>query len=324
MTLWRGAACLLLAGALSSPAAAFVRSKVPFSDACLWWGEREISYRIHQAGSDDLQDGSDVLAVRQSFQAWSEVECSDVHFVYRGLVSRGTVGYREGDPENTNLVVWRERACSNVAPAQDPCWLCLTTGGECCGSKYDCWEHPSGVIAVTTTTFDSVTGELNDADIELNGAEFWFTTRDAPACDDPEVPPVCTGDADCAAGTRCFRGACLEDGCVRTDVANTVTHEVGHVLGLDHSTVPGATMFASAEAGELDKRTLEEDDREGLCTIYPVGGPTLTCFGQSLSYRLIQSDLDSRGCLGCGSGGGPAGGLPLALVVLFFWVWRRR
>ncbi len=320
----RGA--ILVVGALvylfhAPPARAFVRSKVPFGDACLWWGERRIPYRIHQAGTDDVDDGTDVEAVRASFDAWTAVDCSDVEFVYRGLVSRAEVGYREGDPDNANLVVWRERPCSQVAPAEDPCWLCLTTGGVCCGSKYDCWEHPSGVIAVTTTTFDSVTGKLADADIELNGADFWFTTVDGPACSDPDPPVSCLRDEDCGATERCFEGRCAGLDCVHTDVANTVTHEAGHVLGLDHTTVPDATMYASAEEGETRKRTLEADDVEGLCTIYPVGAATQTCFGGEIRFGLVQSEADSRGCLGCAS----ARGRPsLAWLLLLLLLGRRR
>ncbi|MEC7986768.1 MAG: matrixin family metalloprotease [Myxococcota bacterium] len=53
------------------------------------------------------------------------------------------------------------------------------------------------------------------------------------------------------------------------DLQNTVTHEFGHVLGLDHSSIPEATMSPSAPAGELSKRELHEDDLLGYHVIYP-------------------------------------------------------
>ena len=53
------------------------------------------------------------------------------------------------------------------------------------------------------------------------------------------------------------------------DLQNTITHEFGHVLGLDHSEIPDATMSPSAPAGELAKRELHEDDIMGYQVIYP-------------------------------------------------------
>jgi MYXO-CTERM domain-containing protein len=54
-------------------------------------------------------------------------------------------------------------------------------------------------------------------------------------------------------------------------VRNTVTHEVGHFLGLDHTPIEAATMFATAPRGETAKRDLHQDDIDGLCAIYPQG-----------------------------------------------------
>ena len=57
------------------------------------------------------------------------------------------------------------------------------------------------------------------------------------------------------------------------DIQNTVTHELGHVLGLDHTTseVQGwdqQTMYFQTEPAETIKRTLEDDDRAGYCYLY--------------------------------------------------------
>ena len=112
------------------------------------------------------------------------------------------------------------------------------------------WEHEPGVIGVTTVTscqnaegFCPYAGAIMDADMELNGADFQFTVSDQD---------------------------------VHSDIQNTVTHEVGHVIGLDHPpNKPHSTMFATAPEGEIKKRSLNSDDIEGLCTIYPAydGGP---------------------------------------------------
>jgi hypothetical protein len=101
------------------------------------------------------------------------------------------------------------------------------------------WPYAQRPIAFTSVTYDPVTGVIVDADIELNGEDYAFTA-------DPATEPF------------------------KIDVQNTVTHEMGHVLGLDHTTDPFTTMYTEAMPGETLKRTLEQDDVDGLCTLYPV------------------------------------------------------
>ncbi len=55
------------------------------------------------------------------------------------------------------------------------------------------------------------------------------------------------------------------------DVLGTVTHELGHLLGLDHTNVPSATMYPTAAPGLCPCRTLKQDDIDGICAIYPSG-----------------------------------------------------
>lgn len=114
----------------------------------------------------------------------------------------------------------------------------------------DAWLHQLGALAITTVTFESNEGRLLDADIEINDVSFPFTT-----CDPEE--PSCNVDFD---------------------LQNTLTHELGHVLGLDHSADGDATMFASAPRADTSKRTLSADDQEAICLVYPSGGPVGQCF----------------------------------------------
>ncbi|MBM4397139.1 MAG: matrixin family metalloprotease [Deltaproteobacteria bacterium] len=96
-------------------------------------------------------------------------------------------------------------------------------------------RHSENAIALTTLYYEVGTGIADKFDIEL--ADWAY--------------PFSAGDID-----------------VETDVENTVTHELGHALGLDHSQDFEATMYFKAPAGDVEKRTLAEDDVEGLCTIY--------------------------------------------------------
>jgi hypothetical protein len=53
---------------------------------------------------------------------------------------------------------------------------------------------------------------------------------------------------------------------LKTDIQGVATHELGHCLGLAHSRLREATMFFSGGSEEL--RTLDQDDKNGICYIY--------------------------------------------------------
>jgi len=109
----------------------------------------------------------------------------------------------------------------------------------------DDWPHGAAgehAIAITTTQFDVNTGLIFDSDVELNSdiqaSEFQLTV----------------GDAN-----------------VGYDLWSVVQHESGHFLGLSHSDVSFATMFATLGPNELAKRALSQDDIDGICNAYPPG-----------------------------------------------------
>ena len=59
------------------------------------------------------------------------------------------------------------------------------------------------------------------------------------------------------------------DGCSgEYDIDGIMTHEVGHVIGLGHSSVAGATMYPSVSACNFNNRTLEADDIAGKNDLY--------------------------------------------------------
>ncbi len=143
-------------------------------------------------------------------------------------------------------------------------------------------------IALTVAAFDPRTGEILDVDIELNRERFRFDV----------LPP---------AGCR--------DGEISMDLGNTLAHEAGHLIGLDHppslERYRQSTMFASAAPCETSKRDLAALDIEAVCSIYPAGEPTNPCYPpDNRGLRVVDRD---RGH-GCASSS--AAHASLALLVL--------
>lgn len=148
------------------------------------------------------------------------------------------------------------------------------------------------VIAWTTLYFDDdadegngPNGKVHKFDLELADFAYHFTITDYP-------------------------------GPLDTDLQNTVTHELGHALGLDHSKDPEATMYWTAAAGEVSKRDLADDDIEGLCTLYKTLSPTedveiapdVCC-----PWHIPETEESGDGCKM-----GPVGIFPLSLLFLAF------
>ncbi|MDQ3284022.1 MAG: matrixin family metalloprotease [Acidobacteriota bacterium] len=77
-------------------------------------------------------------------------------------------------------------------------------------------------------------------------------------------------DADIYTNTRYSYTSSKEtDGCSgEYDIDGIMVHEVGHVIGLGHSSVTGATMYPSVSSCNYNNRTLESDDLAGKNDLY--------------------------------------------------------
>lgn len=141
-------------------------------------------------------------------------------------------------------------------------------------------------------------GEIVDADIELNAQHFAISADGASQ-----------GDAPCLA-----------------DLANTLVHELGHLLGLDHTcldaddppkldgdgaavprctettdpAITEATMYPYQDCGETDKATVSDDEVDAICTIYPLADDPGVC-------EPAGAGDDGGCCSAAGDGAGGAG-----------------
>lgn len=244
----------------------------PNAGPSLVWADREIRWRVDQT----IVQAGLLEAAEASFSAWSLPPCTDLRLVRTEVVDAPEVGFA-GDGRDGNDVMLRA-----------------------------VWPYGDTALALTTSTFDPETGEIFDADVELNGEGFRFEVVDPMLCATASVsrPPA--------------------------DLANTLTHEVGHVLGLAHPPAverfAEATMFASAAPCDVDKRTLAADDIEGICAIYPAGEPTRPCFSTDQPDVVVVGEGDGLGggCSGMPGSGGPLGPMAALAAGLFLRCRRTR
>jgi len=155
-------------------------------------------------------------------------------------------------------------------------WCRLAVTGSCDPTV----PYDPAALALTSVSARTSTGEIVDADIEINAFHFLWADRVAH----PELTD-------------------------RHDLQNAVTHEIGHLLGLEHScfsgggatrpndhagqpipdcanasaSVAATTMFPSSLPGDVERRTLAPDDQAAVCGIYPAAatpcppGAACTC-----------------------------------------------
>lgn len=235
----------------------------------LYWDPACISFSVQRDASEHVDLATAEALVDQAFSAWEQSDCGGgatpgIRIDDGGPVSCGAQEYNLTSG-NANVVVFRDQK-----------WPYIGQGNT---------------LALTTVTFSLDTGEIFDADLEVNSTEQIELTL----TDDPTES--------------------------RYDLLSILTHEAGHMLGIAHSPEPGATMKVEYVPGDLELRSLSPDDQAAICAAYP---PADTSSCDTTPRRGLQDECgelpEEEGC-GCrlvgdsDRGGGSWAGL-VALVAL--------
>lgn len=225
---------LLTALAVSRPASAFCRTSAcelgdtgtrctpAREDDCgvpLHWKERCIGFSVQRDGLPDLPADAVAGLVERAFATWSDADCGDAR---------------------PSFVVERQPDATCAAPEYNVDINVDLGNANVVMFRNDGWPYPDreDVLGLTTITFDTETGEIHDADIEINTYEFLFTWSDAG---------------------------------VSYDLLTTLVHETGHFLGISHSDLAESVMNAKPTLGSIEHRELAADDAAAICAVYPPG-----------------------------------------------------
>jgi hypothetical protein len=190
----------------------------------LFWSTRRVTVHLASSSAPGVAPEDLREAFRASLRAWSLAGgCTDLTLVDGGEAGGLTTNLERTTPDSENRVVFRS---ADWPPELGP-----------------------ETLALTSAVYRRSTGEIVDADIDLNAVDHVWSAS---------VVPLAGHD----------------------DAQNTVTHELGHAIGFAHSDDPAATMFASAEPEETAKRDLGDDDVWAVCDVYPGAtprGPRSSC-----------------------------------------------
>lgn len=244
---WLWAICAsVLAGALWQPSAlAWSQHDSGGSSPCgLRWQINDIHYTIDLGGQDAGRGELVSGAVHDAFGVWQQVVC--------GLCA-GAQGCPVQCVAHPLGIAFHDDGESTTPAAE----VCLAKSEDGCGQKAPGgaavrfvrnaanWPYGEMVLAVTVLTFDKATGEILAANVHVDDS-----------------------------GEQYCLGACKPG---QFHLGNALTHEFGHLLGMDHSQDAAATLHATAAMGETSKMTLATDDRLGVCSAYAMTCSAATC-----------------------------------------------
>jgi hypothetical protein len=122
----------------------------------LYWRERAITFSIDAAGCPDTDLGQTRAAVIRAFNTWESQPCTDIFFVFDGMVDGAEPNHFTREADGHNLITW----------IMD-------------------WPEEWGArkLALTNFVWNERTGEILDVDIAFNGRDYYWTAGDRTVTD---------------------------------------------------------------------------------------------------------------------------------------------
>ncbi len=156
------------------------------------------------------------------------------------------------------------------------------------------FPNGSGTVAITPVWFFN-NGQIVDADVLFNGKGFSFSTSQQPG---------------------------------RYDIQDVAVHELGHLVGLDHTGWAGGSMYPYVDPTVILHRSLSSDERMGMRAVYPDGNhATITGTvrraaggaGVAGAHVVVRDSTGRTAAAGLANGGGTfnIGGLDPGTYTLY-------
>jgi hypothetical protein len=214
----------------------------------VYWTNACVSYDINQNASDQIPYSTAAQQFAIAFSKWTGTLCTATTADAGADAGEGKVSIdiRDLGPVSCDALTYNtNQGNQNVIIFHDDVWP---------------YNDANNTLGLTTITYDPDTGELDDADMEINS-----------------TVPLTVG------------GAVPTDG---YDFQSIITHETGHFFGMAHSTEDTATMFAHYTPGSTEMRLLKDDDMAGICSIYPPDGTRTVSTSVATSGSIPESACD--------------------------------
>jgi MYXO-CTERM domain-containing protein len=273
----------------------FVRTGPTKAGHSLFWESGCVFVTLDADGTKEIPGDQEFGVIDASIDTWNASTASCSYLVVKDA---GKKAIEVNGKDYTNVIKFRDVSWCRPATHDDPA---------------KCYSESSAGITTATYIDDGGPrdGAIVDADVEINGVNFAISV---------------------AGQTLATMKGC------NAELQNTLTHELGHLHGLEHTCLavgdPGrtddqgnpvpscsatsdpkiveATMYNFQDCDETKKETLDPDDINAICAIYPTAKDPGTC-----------EPVQIGGC--CSADGGPAGPLTLSVLVgLLGRRWRRR
>ncbi len=207
------------------------------------WPGGSVTWSLNPTTGSNVAAGSDVqTALKNAFATWQNAQISGQTVVKLTIAQGSNTTLQNTDPMNStdcvNIVSFLDKNATTDFPMSTGAiaFTALATAFGAPPFSYQCISQTSPPVTVIKQC--SLPSCIIDADILFNPNQKFSTATPTPA------------------------GA--------FDVQSVATHEIGHLLGLDHSGIGHTVMFPFGDTSTTGvQRTLAVDDVAGIAFTYP-------------------------------------------------------